>query len=46
LAVLVAVKVSVLEPPAEPLRLAGENAAVTPAGTPAIERATAELNPF
>jgi hypothetical protein len=46
LAVLVAVKVSVLEPPAVPLRLAGENAAVTPAGTPAIERATAELNPF
>jgi hypothetical protein len=45
-AVFATVRVSMLEPPAAPLIVAGENAAATPAGCPVTVRATTELKPF
>ena len=44
--VLAAVSVSTLDAAAVPLRDVAENAAVTPLGNPAINRAIAELKPF
>ena len=39
-------KVTTLVPPAEPLKLVVENAAVTPVGNPDTDRTTVALKPF